>query len=100
MKLHGEALSDLPVLITAAGAPGRPALAPEEAVDVLVYPANVRYHSLLPTDLAAFVQDQLIGGKPSARLRWTQQPSDQVLLLVCTHQRRDARCGRAGPPVC
>lgn len=66
--------------------------------DVYVYPDEVKYIGLSDEDIPAFVEDQLVKGKVSDRLKHISLHG-KLHALVCTHATRDKRCGRSGPQV-
>ena len=67
--------------------------------DVLVFPDMVRYCAVgaehPDVDLAALVEDHLLGGRISTRL--VSEPLTGHHLFVCVHAARDQRCGDQGP---
>ena len=63
--------------------------------DVLLFPDQLRYSNLAETDIAMLVEDQLVGNQVSRRLSPTALGGRHV--FVCTHGRRDLRCGECGP---
>ena len=67
--------------------------------DVLVFPDMVRYCAVgaehPDVDIAALVEDHLVGGKVSTRL--VSEPLAGHHLFVCVHAARDQRCGDQGP---
>ena len=67
--------------------------------DVLVFPDMVRYCAVgagnADVDLAALVEDHLLGGRISTRL--VSEPLTGHHLFVCVHAARDQRCGDQGP---
>lgn len=65
--------------------------------DVLLFPDGVRYHGLQEGDIAALVEDHLVGDTVSPRL--THSRLDGQYVFVCAHTSRDKRCGDCGPGV-
>ena len=67
--------------------------------DVLVFPDMVRYCAVgaehPDVEIAALVEDHLIGGRISPRL--VSEPLTGHHLFVCVHAARDQRCGDQGP---
>nr|XP_016450595.1 PREDICTED: uncharacterized protein LOC107775384 [Nicotiana tabacum] len=63
--------------------------------DVLIFPEMIKYRNLKESDVDAFVEDVLVNGKP-----WTygtQEPLSGSYVFVCSHNKRDRRCGVCGP---
>jgi (2Fe-2S) ferredoxin len=81
------------VKITACDTPGLTAT----GYDLLIFPDQVRYIGLQTADLAALVEDHLIGNRISPSLH--HQPLFGRHLFICVHGRRDERCGQCGPPL-
>jgi len=69
-----------------------------EGYDLYVYPEEVKYIGIKEEDIPIFVEDQLVKGTVSARLK-SVSVKGRYHVLVCTHASRDKRCGRSGPQV-
>jgi len=69
-----------------------------DGYDLYVYPDDVKYIGIKEEDIPIFVEDQLVKGKVSTRLK-SIPLGGRYHVLVCTHASRDKRCGRSGPQV-
>lgn len=69
-----------------------------EGMDILVYPENIRYVGVTLEQVPLFVEWQVVQGKVCPTLK-TEPIGIKHLVLVCTHDSRDKRCGRIGPQV-
>ena len=89
---HGERLGGVKVTAATGNAAAR-------GHDVLVFPDMVRYLAVgreqPDGDVAALVEDHLLGGSVSPRL--VSEPLNGRHLFVCVHAARDHRCGDRGP---
>lgn len=65
--------------------------------DLLLFPDNLHYLNVQVADLPALIEDHLIGGQISTRLASAPLVGQHV--FICTHGRRDWRCGACGPPL-
>jgi len=65
--------------------------------DILVFPDNVRYQGVQESDIALLVEEQLLNERIAAAI--PHQALTKQYLVVCTHGRRDIRCGECGPPL-
>jgi len=66
--------------------------------DIIVYPEGIRYLGVGVGDLSSFVNDQIRNGIICSSIKHERLPFER-LVLVCTHNSRDKRCGRAGPQI-
>lgn len=89
---HGERLDGVKVTAATGNTSAR-------GHDVLVFPEMVRYRAVgaerPDDDVAALVEDHLLGGAVSPRL--LSEPLTGRHLFVCVHAARDQRCGDRGP---
>lgn len=67
------------------------------ASDILVFPDQVRYLGVQEHQLPALVAEHLVGNQIATAL--DHQPLTQQYVFVCTHGRRDIRCGECGLPL-
>jgi hypothetical protein len=65
--------------------------------DILVFPDNVRYYGVQKNNIPALVEEQLVNQRIANTI--PHQPLTQQYVVVCTHGRRDIRCGECGPPL-
>jgi hypothetical protein len=65
--------------------------------DILVFPDNVRYLGVQRSDISVLVEEQLVGNRVSDAI--PHQPVTKPYVFVCTHGRRDLRCGQCGLPL-
>lgn len=79
--------------VTACGEPSS-----GEGYDIYVYPDEVKYIGVKEEDIPVFLEDQIVKGEVSTRLKHISV-SGKYHVLVCTHGNRDRKCGRAGPQV-
>ncbi|XP_050223966.1 altered inheritance of mitochondria protein 32 [Mercurialis annua] len=63
--------------------------------DVLIFPDKIKYKCLKESDVAGFVDDVLVNGKPWAL--GAQEVLTGSHVFVCAHASRDKRCGVCGP---
>jgi len=63
--------------------------------DILVFPDNVRYQGVQESDIPVLVEEQVVNERVAAAI--PHQPLTKQYVLVCTHGRRDIRCGECGP---
>lgn len=89
---HGERLGGVKVTAATGNTAAR-------GHDLLVFPDMVRYCAVAAEDtegdVAALVEDHLLGGAISPRL--VSAPLTGRHLFVCVHAARDQRCGDQGP---
>ncbi|GAB4814304.1 hypothetical protein N2152v2_001350 [Parachlorella kessleri] len=71
--------------------PGSPPL-----YEALVFPAGLRLSGVPLEGLGEAVVGALTGGAAGAQAAWLQQRVEGLTLLVCTHGKRDSRCGVLG----
>lgn len=88
---RGADMSTL-VKVTACDEPS-----PGPGYDILVFPDNVRYQRVQESDISVLVEEQLVNQRVAAAL--LHQAMTQQYVVVCTHGRRDIRCGECGPPL-
>jgi hypothetical protein len=67
------------------------------AFDILVFPDQVRYLGVQEHQLSTLVAGHLAGNQVAASI--DHQPLTQQYVFVCTHGRRDIRCGECGLPL-
>lgn len=65
--------------------------------DILVFPDAIRYLGVQESDLAALIEDHLVGNRVSERIPHERLTGQHI--FVCVHGERDARCGACGPPL-
>ena len=89
---HSDRLGDVKVTAATGNTAAR-------GHEVLVFPDMVRYRGVgadhPDADIAALVEDHLLGGSVSTRL--VSEPLTGHHLFVCVHAARDQRCGDQGP---
>lgn len=76
----------------------------ENSVDLMAFPAGIRYPKLPADMLETVVQHVLRPGKPETPLppsiaALQESLLRKVCIFVCCHGARDARCGSLGPPL-
>lgn len=67
-----------------------------ESYDVLVFPDGVRYFGVTRSNLPDLVEDQLVREQACTNIAHEILPSSRHWIFVCTHKRRDKRCGVVG----
>jgi hypothetical protein len=82
----------LQVKLTACDDPGS-----QSGYDLLVFPDNVRYRGVREADIPVFVEEHLVRNQAPDAL--AHEPLSAQYVFVCTHGRRDLRCGQCGPPL-
>jgi hypothetical protein len=83
----------LPVKMTACDDLGRS----DSGYDILVFPDQIRYLSVQEADLPTLVEEHLVANRVSEAIPHEPLPGHHV--FICTHGRRDPRCGQCGPPL-
>ncbi|TPX30592.1 hypothetical protein SmJEL517_g05877 [Synchytrium microbalum] len=67
-----------------------------KGVDILVFPYNVILRGLKLAEIGAVIQD-LVNDKIPSGVVVEKLGQKDVVVFVCTHKKRDKRCGVAGP---
>jgi hypothetical protein len=65
--------------------------------DILLFPDQIRYLNVQESDLLVLVESHLIQEQILAHL--PHEPLTGQHIFVCTHGRRDVRCGECGLPL-
>lgn len=66
-----------------------------EGTDLIVFPERIRYLGVTAETMPFIVEDHLVNGHVSERVK--HEPFESELVLVCCHNNRDTRCGAEGP---
>jgi hypothetical protein len=65
--------------------------------DILIFPDNIRYLGMQESDIPNLVEEHLVGNRVSDAI--PHQPLTKPYVFICTHGRRDLRCGQCGLPL-
>jgi len=67
-------------------------------IDIIIFPQGIRYFGVTTEDLESLIKCHVMKDEVCSNIKHEKLPF-QHLVLVCTHNSRDTRCGRIGPTV-